>query len=163
MREVGTATIRSVSPHLIFRKPAVKSELVMEVITPTEGRKMRAFYGRDGDSGQWRGQVEDIGDVNDAGVSPYAYIRVLDDEAVSLRDVTEMTEGMADRYGGAVERDHKDFDEGNLYSRLNTRLEELQYNANEMKRDFEAGMRMFFGANWPEVAKELFPQGAPRL
>ena len=155
---VGTDNVRSASALNIFRKPAVKAELAVEVMAPEGGRKLRAYWGRE-DDGNWRGQTVDIGHVND--VSPYAFIRVLDDEHVNLSDVTEITEEMADSYEGAIERDHQDYEEADYFKLLKERLEELQYNTDELKKDFETGMRCFFGDKWQDVAKAMFPNGAP--
>ena len=157
-RPVGLDNVRSASALNIFKKAPVKAELAVEIMAPTEGRKMRAYWGRDPD-GSWRGNTVDIGHVND--VSPYAYIRVLDDEHVNLSDVTEMTEGMAENYEAAIERDHQTFEEANYTQLLKERMEELQYNTDELKKDFAAGMQLFFGDKWMDVAKQLFPKGAP--
>lgn len=156
--EVGLSNTRSASSLNVFKKAPVKAELAVEMIMPTDGRKMRAFYGREPD-GSWRGQVEDIGSVTEA--NPYTFIRVLDDEVVDLADVEDITGEMALSYDGAVEGDRREWDEEDLYKKLDNRLKELQYNANELKKDFEAGMKLFFGDGWREVAKEMFPKGRP--
>lgn len=157
--DVGTETINSAYTGLIFRKPTLRSELVVEAIEPNNGgRKVRGIYGREGD-GSWRGKVEDLGHASQN--SPYTFIRVLDDEQINLRDAQEMLGQQADSYDGQVERDQNEWDEANLYDRLNERLQELQGNTQELKKDFEAGMRLFFGDNWETVALELFPQGKP--
>lgn len=155
---VGTDTVRSASALNIFKKPPIKAELAMEVLAPSGGRKLRAFYGRE-PGGSWRGRVEDIGYSTEN--NPYAFIRVLDDEVVNLADVENITGEMALGYEQAVERDREERYEEDLYNQLASRLEELQYNTREMKKDFEAGMHAFFGANWREVAQELFPGGKP--
>lgn len=160
VRQVGTDTIPSVSPNLIFKKAPVKAELAVEMLAPSEGRKMRAFWGRD-DDGSWRGQVEDIGRGNE--VSPYTFIRVLDDDQINLRDVAELTGGMADRYEGAVERDHQGFEDESYFDILKERLDQNAYKARVMKQDFEAGMKLYFGDNWRAVARVMFPNGKPRL
>ena len=158
---VGTDTVRSASVLNVFKKAPVKAELAMEVTMPAAGgRKMRAFYGREAD-GSWRGQVEDIGHLYEN--SPYAYIRVLDDEVVGLRDVHEITGDMSDRYEAAIERDHQDWDDADLYKKLDSRMQELKYNLDEMRKDLEAGFKLFFGDQWESVAKELFPAGRPRI
>lgn len=155
---VGQDNVRSAHVQNIFRKPPVKAELAVEVMADAGGRKLRAYWGRDGD-GSWRGKTVDIGHVND--VSPYAYIRVLDDEHVNLDDVAEMTEEMAEGYEQAIERDHQDYEEANYTQLLKERMQELQYNTDELKKDFAAGMQLFFGDKWMDVAKQLFPKGAP--
>lgn len=155
---VGTGTVRSASSLNIFKKAPVKAELAVEVLAPSGGRKIRAFYGREGD-GSWRGRVEDIGHSSEN--NPYAFIRVLDDEVVNLDDVENITGEMALGYEQAIERDRQERYEEDLYNQLAARLEELQYNTREMKKDFEAGMQAFFGEKWRDVAKELFPNGRP--
>lgn len=158
--EVGTDTTRSVSPNLIFKKAPVKAELAVEMLMPQAGRKMRAFWGRDAD-GEWRGKAEDIGQGQE--VSPYTFIRVLDDQEVHLRDVAEITGAMADGYTAAVERDHQDYEDSDYYDRLSGRLQELLENARVMRRDFEAGMKLYFGEEWRDVARKLFPKGRPGI
>ena len=159
---VGTDTIRSANIGNIFKKPPIRAELAGEWLMPTEGRVMRAYYGREPD-GSWRGQVEDIGHVNDPGISAFASIRVLDDEEVSLRDVNEMVGEMVENYALAVERDHQDFEEEEYARLLKMRLEALRDNIREMRRNFEAGMKLFFGPNWRVAAKQLFPEGRPKI
>lgn len=155
---VGTETLRSSYPEHIFRKPALESELVVEATMPNRGgHKMRALYGRDAD-GSWRGKVEDIGHVSEN--SPYTYIRILDDQQISLRDATEIMGEQADSYETQVDHDKDDsgfWDEADLYKLLSNRLQQLQGNIGEMKKDFASGMQAFFGDDWQRIAQELFP------
>lgn len=138
--QVGTDTTRSPHSNLIFRKGPVKAEIAGEWMGPAGGRKLRGFYGRDAD-GHWRGQLEDIGHVTmDAGVSPYCYIRVLDDEVITLDSAEDMAGEMNEAYLRAVVNDRRVYEDTNYYQLVRSWLSEMLEAKREARLNLEAGM-----------------------
>lgn len=140
--QVGTDTIRSSDPHLIFKKPAPRADLVTEVMGPRGGRRLRAVYGRDPD-GTWRGTVEDIGHTNES--SGFALIRILDDREVDLRGAAEMTEEMDENYARAITGDHQAHEDENLTRVLANHLEQVLERKKQERYTRRAGMRALRG------------------
>ena len=136
--QVGTDTIRSSDPHLIFKKPAPRADLVTEVMGPLGGRRLRAVYGRDPD-GSWRGTVEDVGHVNES--SGFALIRILDDRALGMASAAEMTEEMDEGYARAVLSDHQAYEDENYTRLLANHLERLLERKKQERYTRRAGMR----------------------
>jgi hypothetical protein len=83
----------------------------------------------------------DIGHATE--VSPYAYIRILDDEHVNLGDVAEITGEMEDSYTATLEPVSED-----IYPKAKMRMEQLLEAKREAARDFAAGMDLLFGHGW---------------
>lgn len=136
---VGADTIRSPHSNLIFKKGPVKAELAGEWISSKNGRRVRAFYGRDQD-GQWRGQAVDVGGASDADTSPYCYIRILDDREISLAAVTDMVGEMDRNYLEAVTRDRRVYEDENYYQIVKAWLSEMLEARREARLNLEAGM-----------------------
>ena len=139
IREVGSNTVHSASPLNIFRKGPVKAEIAGEWIASEEGRKVRAFYGREPD-GEWRGQVEDIGHTNET--SPFAFIRILDDEAIGLTAVEDMAGEMSESYARAILEDHRVEEDENYYQLLRAHLTRMLEVKQEMRKNLRAGMAL---------------------
>lgn len=108
VREIGPDHVRSAHPLNLFRRGPIKAEVAGEWIDHREGRKVRAYWGRDQD-GEWRGRIEDIGHANES--SPYAFIRVLGDEQISMDAVHYWSQEQADRFLKACESDHQDYED----------------------------------------------------
>jgi hypothetical protein len=152
----GGNTAKTISANLIFKEPEMKTEIAMEVTSQVGGRKMQIQAGRDGD-GHWRTRAVDIGHVTE--VSPYAMIRVMDDEQINLSDVAEITEQMTDNYLQGVQQDLNKFDEIDIKEYAKERMEELQEIQREMRADFCAGMLHLFGEGWRDLAIDLVRAG----
>lgn len=140
--QIGTDTVPSPHPNLIFRKGPVKAEIAGEWIQSKGGRKVRGYYGRDAD-GQWRGQAQDIGDVNDAGVAPYAYIRILADKNISLDGAEDISGQMNESYLRALVSDPHTYEDDNLYNATVAWLNEVREAHREARLNLAAGMRAF--------------------
>lgn len=136
--EVGTNTIRSPYPNLIFKKAPVRAEIAGEWMGPVGGRRLRSVYGRDPD-GTWRGTVEDVGHVSES--SGFALIRIMDDREVALDSVQEMTEEMDEQYAKAVLDDRRAHEDENYTRLLANHLEQLLDRKRMERRTRRAGMR----------------------
>jgi hypothetical protein len=136
--QVGTDTTPSPDPHLRFRKPPPRADLVVESIAPVGGRRHRAVYGRDPD-GTWRGTVEDVGHVSES--SGFALIRILDDSSLDMAAAAEMTEEMDANYALALVSDHQAHEDENYTRLLANYLEQLLERKRQERYTRRAGMR----------------------